>query len=45
MVQIQDMKDLLLEHMIPTNSVGQILQVGANSTVTWTNTIDGGTFS
>ena len=28
-----------------TNSVGQILQVGANSTVTWTNTIDGGTFS
>jgi len=28
-----------------THSVGQILQVGANSTVTWTNTIDGGTFS
>ena len=28
-----------------TNSVGQMLQVGANSTVTWTNTIDGGTFS
>ena len=28
-----------------TNSVGQILQVGANSTITWTNTIDGGTFS
>ena len=28
-----------------TNSVGQILQVGANSTVTWSNTIDGGTFS
>lgn len=28
-----------------TNSVGQILQVGAGSTVTWTNTIDGGTFS
>jgi hypothetical protein len=25
--------------------VGQMLQVGANSTVTWTNTIDGGTFS
>src|SRR6056300_1720146 len=28
-----------------TNSVGQILQVGANDTVTWSNTIDGGTFS
>ena len=28
-----------------TNSVGQILQVGANSTVTWSNTIDGGKFS
>jgi hypothetical protein len=28
-----------------TNSVGQILQVGANSTVTWSSTIDGGTFS
>jgi hypothetical protein len=28
-----------------THSVGQILQVGANSTITWTNTIDGGTFS
>ena len=28
-----------------TNSVGQMLQVGANSTVTWTSTIDGGTFS
>lgn len=28
-----------------TNSVGQILQVGSGSTVTWTNTIDGGTFS
>ena len=28
-----------------TNSVGQMLQVGANNTVTWTNTIDGGTFS
>ena len=28
-----------------TNSVGQILQVGASSSVTWSNTIDGGTFS
>ena len=28
-----------------TNSVGQMLQVGANNTVAWTNTIDGGTFS
>ena len=28
-----------------TNSVGQILQVGASNTVTWSNTIDGGTFS
>jgi len=28
-----------------TNSVGQILQVGANNTINWTNTIDGGTFS
>ena len=27
-----------------TNSVGQILQVGASSTVTWSNTLDGGTF-
>ena len=24
-----------------TNSVGQILQVGASSTVTWSNTLDG----
>lgn len=28
-----------------TNSVGQMLQVGAGNTVAWTNTIDGGTFS
>ena len=28
-----------------TNSVGQILQVGASNSVTWSNTIDGGTFS
>ena len=28
-----------------TNSVGQILQVGSGSTVAWSNTIDGGTFS
>ena len=27
-----------------TNGVGQILQVGASSTVTWSNTLDGGTF-
>ena len=27
-----------------TNSVGQVLQVGANGTVTWSNTLDGGTF-
>lgn len=27
-----------------TNSVGQVLQVGANGTITWTNTLDGGTF-
>ena len=27
------------------NSVGQILQVGANNTVAWSSTIDGGTFS
>jgi len=27
-----------------TNSVGQILQVGNNGTITWTNTLDGGTF-
>jgi len=27
-----------------TNSVGQILQVGANGTIAWTNTLDGGTF-
>ena len=27
-----------------TNSVGQLLQVGASSTVTWSNTLDGGTF-
>ena len=27
-----------------TNSVGQILQVGSGSTVTWSNTLDGGTF-
>ena len=27
-----------------TNSVGQILQVGSSSTVTWSNTLDGGTF-
>ena len=27
-----------------TNGVGQMLQVGASNTVTWTNTIDGGTF-
>lgn len=27
-----------------SNSVGQVLQVGANGTVTWTNTLDGGTF-
>tara|TARA_B110000977_G_scaffold43186_1_gene58552 strand:+ start:2774 stop:4309 length:1536 start_codon:yes stop_codon:yes gene_type:complete len=27
-----------------TNSVGQILQVGASSTVAWSNTLDGGTF-
>ena len=28
-----------------TNSVGQILQVGSGNTVTWSSTIDGGTFS
>ena len=28
-----------------TNSVGQILQVGSGSTIAWSNTIDGGTFS
>ena len=27
-----------------TNSVGQMLQVGNNGTITWTNTLDGGTF-
>jgi len=27
-----------------TNSVGQILQVGANGTIAWNNNIDGGTF-
>ena len=27
-----------------SNSVGQVLQVGANGTITWTNTLDGGTF-
>jgi len=27
-----------------TNTVGQVLQVGANGTVTWSNTLDGGTF-
>ena len=27
-----------------TSSVGQLLQVGASSTVTWSNTLDGGTF-
>jgi len=27
-----------------TNSVGQLLQVGASSTVRWSNTLDGGTF-
>ena len=27
-----------------TNSVGQVLQVGANGTVAWSNNIDGGTF-
>ena len=27
-----------------THSVGQILQVGASSTVAWSNTLDGGTF-
>jgi len=27
-----------------TNSVGQVLQVGANGTITWSNTLDGGTF-
>ena len=27
-----------------TNSVGQVLQVGANGTIAWTNTLDGGTF-
>ena len=27
-----------------THSVGQLLQVGASSTVTWSNTLDGGTF-
>jgi hypothetical protein len=27
-----------------TNSVGQVLQVGNNGTVTWSNTLDGGTF-
>ena len=27
-----------------TNSVGQILQVGANGTIAWSNTVDGGTF-
>ena len=27
-----------------TNSVGQVLQVGANGTVAWSNTLDGGTF-
>jgi len=26
------------------NSVGQVLQVGDNGTITWTNTLDGGTF-
>jgi hypothetical protein len=26
------------------NSVGQVLQVGANGTIAWTNTLDGGTF-
>jgi len=28
-----------------TNSVGQILQVGASNNIAWSNTIDGGTFS
>tara|TARA_B100000902_G_scaffold399891_1_gene473386 strand:+ start:1843 stop:3399 length:1557 start_codon:yes stop_codon:yes gene_type:complete len=27
-----------------TNSVGQMLQVGANGTIAWSNTLDGGTF-
>lgn len=27
-----------------THSVGQVLQVGANGTIVWTNTLDGGTF-
>tara|TARA_Y100000813_G_scaffold45768_1_gene31469 strand:- start:229 stop:552 length:324 start_codon:yes stop_codon:yes gene_type:complete len=27
-----------------THSVGQVLQVGNNGTVTWSNTLDGGTF-
>jgi len=27
-----------------TNAVGQILQVGANGTIAWSNSIDGGTF-
>ena len=27
-----------------TNSVGQVLQVGANGTIAWSNNIDGGTF-
>ena len=27
-----------------THSVGQVLQVGNNGTITWTNTLDGGTF-
>ena len=27
-----------------THSVGQMLQVGANGTIAWTNTLDGGTF-
>ena len=27
-----------------TNSVGQVLQVGANGTIAWSNTLDGGTF-
>jgi len=27
-----------------TNSVGQVLQVGANGTIAWSSNIDGGTF-
>ena len=34
----------LLSELDSTNSVGQVLQVGNNGTITWTNTLDGGTF-